>query len=169
MANKILKCRTWVQSQKQQDDLGSFPGQTIQHHSTPSLYPNHWLQKSWRLVLCRPITLSRTNTKKRCLFHHRRLENSSGKSRDSWNNIQVWLWSRAKPNKALSREHSGYNKYLFPIQKMSLHTDITKIRRIMFFVAKDGEALNSKNKTWRWLWLRSSAPYCKTSGFIWIK
>ena len=41
MANKILKCRTWVQSQKQQDDLCSFPKQTIQYHSNPSLCPNH--------------------------------------------------------------------------------------------------------------------------------
>ena len=29
--NKNLKCNTWVQSQKQQRDLGSFPRQTIQH------------------------------------------------------------------------------------------------------------------------------------------
>ena len=25
----------------------------------------------------------------------------------------------------------------------------------------------SKNKTWGWLWLRSSAPYCKNSGLNW--
>ena len=28
-----------MQSQKQQNDLCSFPGQTIQYHSHPSLYP----------------------------------------------------------------------------------------------------------------------------------
>ena len=33
---------------------------------------------------------SRTNTKKRCPFHHRRLECKSRKSRDTWNNRQVW-------------------------------------------------------------------------------
>ena len=38
---KIQKCSTWVQSQKQQNDLGSFPRQPIQHHSIPSLCPNH--------------------------------------------------------------------------------------------------------------------------------
>ena len=37
---KSLKCSTWMQSQKQQNDLCSFPRQTIQYHSDPSLYPN---------------------------------------------------------------------------------------------------------------------------------
>ena len=38
---KSLKCSTWLQSQKQQNDLGMFPRQTIQHHSYPSLCPKH--------------------------------------------------------------------------------------------------------------------------------
>ena len=38
----------------------------------------------------------------------------------------------------------------------------TKIRLIIFFAAKDGEALYiSKNNTWSWLWLRSWTPYCQ--------
>ena len=41
IVNKSPKCSTWVQSQKQQNDLGLFPRQTIQHHSNPSLCPNH--------------------------------------------------------------------------------------------------------------------------------
>ena len=32
---KSLKCRTWVQSQKWQNDLFSFSRQTIQYHSNP--------------------------------------------------------------------------------------------------------------------------------------
>ena len=40
MVNKSLKCSTWVHSQKQQNDLGSFPRQTIQNHINPSLCPN---------------------------------------------------------------------------------------------------------------------------------
>ena len=39
IVNKSLKRSTWVQSQKQQNDLSSFPRQTIQHHSNPSLRP----------------------------------------------------------------------------------------------------------------------------------
>ena len=37
---KSPKCSTWVQSQKQQNDLCSFPRQTIQYHSNPSLCPD---------------------------------------------------------------------------------------------------------------------------------
>ena len=37
IVNKCLKRSTWVQSQKQQNDLCSFPSQTIQYHSNPSL------------------------------------------------------------------------------------------------------------------------------------
>ena len=41
IVNKSPICSTWVQSQKRQNDLGSFPRQTIQYHSNPSLCPNH--------------------------------------------------------------------------------------------------------------------------------
>ena len=34
---KSLKCSTWMQSQKRQNDLCSFPRQTIQYHSNTSL------------------------------------------------------------------------------------------------------------------------------------
>ena len=38
---KSLKCSTWMQSQKKnQNDLCSFPRQTIHYHSNPSLCPN---------------------------------------------------------------------------------------------------------------------------------
>ena len=40
MVNKSPKCSTWMQSQKQQNDLCSFPRQTIQYHGNPSLCPN---------------------------------------------------------------------------------------------------------------------------------
>ena len=40
LVNNSLKCSTWVQSQKRQNDLCSFPRQTIQYHSDPSLCPN---------------------------------------------------------------------------------------------------------------------------------
>ena len=37
---KSLKCSTWVQSQKRQNDLCSFPRQAIQYHGNPNLCPN---------------------------------------------------------------------------------------------------------------------------------
>ena len=40
IVNKSLKCSTWMKSQKQQNDLCSFPRQTIQYHSNPSLCPD---------------------------------------------------------------------------------------------------------------------------------
>ena len=41
IVNKSPKCSTWVQSQKQQNDLCLFPRQTIQYQGNPSLCPNH--------------------------------------------------------------------------------------------------------------------------------
>ena len=40
MVNKSPKCSTWMQSPKQQNDLCSFPRQTIQYYGNPSLCPN---------------------------------------------------------------------------------------------------------------------------------
>ena len=40
MDNKSLKCSTWMQSQKCQNDVCLFPSQTIQYHSNPILCPN---------------------------------------------------------------------------------------------------------------------------------
>ena len=38
--SKSPKCSTWMQSQKQQNDLCSFPRQIIQYHSNASLCPD---------------------------------------------------------------------------------------------------------------------------------
>ena len=40
IVNKSPKCSTWMQSQKRQNDLCSFPRQTIQYHDNPSLCPD---------------------------------------------------------------------------------------------------------------------------------
>ena len=40
-----------------------------------------------------PTRSSRTNTPKRCPFHHRGREWKSRKSRDTWSNRQIWPWS----------------------------------------------------------------------------
>ena len=74
---------------------------------------NHWCWKGWSwLVLWRSIRLSRTNTRKRCPFHHRGLKCKSRKSEDTQNNRHVWpwstKWSRAKPNCFVKRTHWSY-------------------------------------------------------------
>ena len=124
-------------------------------------------------VLWKPIIPSRTNTKKRHLFHTRR-------SRDTWNNRQVWpwntKWSRVKANTDLSREHFGQSKHPFPTtQETALHMDITRwsILRLnwLYSLQLKLEKLYrvSKNKTWSWLWLRPWAPYCKIQAWNWRK
>ena len=40
IVNKNPKCSSWMQSQKRQNDLFSFPRQIIQHHGNPSLCPD---------------------------------------------------------------------------------------------------------------------------------
>ena len=92
----------------------------------------NWCGRSWSwLVLLRPTRLSRTNTKKRCPFHHRGLECKSRKLRDTWNNRQIWPWnterSMAKANRVLPRECTGHRKYPLPTtQGKTLHMDITR-------------------------------------------
>ena len=157
--NKNSKCSTWVQPQKWQNYFSSFLRQTIQHHSHPSLCPNHgcWRNWSWS-VLWKPTRLPRTNTKKKkkCPIHHRGLECNSRKSRNTWSNRQLWLWctkrSRAKSNRILPRESTGHRKHPF---FNSTRDDFThrhhqkvniEIRLITFSVAKDGEAVYSQQK-----------------------
>ena len=115
--NAVLGCNL-----KNDRMISLFPGQTMQHHSNPSLWPNHWCQRSltWS-VLWRYTRLSRTNTKQSCLIHHKGLECKCRKSRDTWNKRQVWpwstKWSRAKANRILSRECTGCSKHPFPQYK----------------------------------------------------
>ena len=168
-----LKCSTWIQSQKGQNDLCSFPRQTIQYHNNPSPRPNqqHW--RSWSLmVLWRPTRPSRTNTKKWCPFHHRGLECKSRKLRNTWTNRQIWpwstKWSRSKANRVLPREHTGHSKYALPrTQEKTLHMYITRWSTPksdwLYSLQPKMEMLYTvnKNKTRSWLWLRSWTPYCQ--------
>ena len=113
-----------------------------------------WRSWNWT-VLWRPTRPSRTNTQKRCLFHYKGLECKSRKSRNTWSNRQIWPWStewrRAKANRVLPRKRTGHSKHPLPTtQEKTLHMDITRwstqIRLIIFFAAKDGEALYSQQK-----------------------
>ena len=83
------------------------------------------------MALWWPIRPPRTNTKKRCPFHHRGLECQSRKSTDTWSNRKIWpwstKWSRAKANRVLPREHTGHSKHPLPTtQETTLHIDITR-------------------------------------------
>ena len=111
--------------------------------------------KSWSwMVLWRSTRPSRTNTLKRCPFHYRGLECKSRKSEDTCSNRQIWPWntewSRAKENRVMPRECAGYGKHALPTREDSTHGHHqmanTKIRLIMFFASKHGEALYSHQK-----------------------
>ena len=173
MVNKSPKCNTWMRSQKWQNDLCSFPRQTIQYHGNPSLCPDQHCWRSWSwMVLWRTTRPSRTNTQKRCPFHYRGLECKIRKSRNTWSNRQIWPWStewsRAKANRVLPRECTGHGKHLLPtMQEKTLHMDITRWSipksNWLYSLQPKMEKLYtvSKNKMESWLWLRSWTPYCQ--------
>ena len=158
IVNKSLKCSTWVQSQKQQNDFCLFPRQTIQHHSNPSLCHNHWCWGSWNwLFLWRPTTHSRTNTRKRCPFHHRTLECKVGSKETPRVQADLALECGAKANRNLPREHTGHSKYPFPAtQEITLHMDITRWSILKsdqlcsLYTKMEKHYTVSKNKSWSW-------------------
>ena len=83
---------------------------------TNHLSTNHQCWRSWSwMALLRSKRPSKTVTKKRCPFHHSRLECKNREWRGIWSNRQVWPWStewsRAKANRVLLREHTGHTKH----------------------------------------------------------
>ena len=162
-----------MQSQKQQNDLCSFLRQTIQYHGIPSLCPKQQCWRSWSwMVLWRPTRPFRTNTQKRCPFYYRGLECKGRNSRNTWNNWQIWPWSvewsRAKANRVLPRERTCHRKHSLPkTQEKTQHVDITRRSTPksdwLYSLQSKMEKLYTvfKNKTRRWLWLRSWTPYCQ--------
>ena len=129
IVNKSLKFSTWMQPQKQQNDLGSFSRYTIQHHSNPSLCPNHWCPRSWNwLVVWRPTRPSRSNTKKEKDDHFvigdwnakvgsQEIPGITGK-------FCLGIQNEAGQT-VLPRECTGHSKHPLPtIQEMTLHMNI---------------------------------------------
>ena len=150
----------------------SFPRQTIHYHSNPSLCPNHKCQRSsgWT-VLRRPTRSSRTNTQKRCPFHHRGLECKSRKSRDSWSNRQVGLGVKTEAGQRLTvlpREGTCHSKHPLPTtQEKTLHMVITRWSKPksswLYSLQPKMEKLYrvSKKNDGELTRLRSWALYCK--------
>ena len=97
--------------------------------------------------------------KKRCPFHHRGLECKSRKSRNTWSNRKIWPWVWNEVwNEAGQRliefcqENTQViaNTLLNNTREGSTHgyhqLANTKLRLIIFFAAKDGEALYNQQK-----------------------
>ena len=161
-----------VASQKQPNDLGLFPRQTMQHHSNPRLCPNYWCRRSWSWsVLSRPTSYSKTNIKKQKQnpkhhFHHRRLEYKVRNQEMPGVTSKFGLGVQRLT--VLLREHTGHSKLTFiTIQEMNLHIDITRwsIPKANWLYSLQPKMKKiysvSKNKIRSWQWLRSLAPYCK--------
>ena len=125
---KSPKCSTRVQSQKRQNDLCTFPMQTIEYHCNPSLYPNQWCWRSWSWMVL--WGLSRTNTQKRCPFHHRGLDAKVGSQEipGVTGKFDVRVQNEAGQKlTVLPKEHTGRSKHpLLTTQETVLHMDITR-------------------------------------------
>ena len=102
--------------------LVSKANHSISRWFKPMTQSVNWKSWTW-MILWRSTRLFRTNAQKICPFHYRRLECKSRKSRNTWCNRQIWPWSmewsRAKANRVLPRECTGYSKhphlYLWPL------------------------------------------------------
>ena len=164
-----------MQSQKWQNDLGSFPRQTIQHHSNPSLCPKHWCWTSQKwLVLWRPTRPSRTITKKDVLFiigdWNAKVESQDVLRVTGKFGLEVQNEAEQRLT-VFPREHTGHSKYPLPTtQETTLHMDIAITRLILksnwlYSLQPKMKKLYTvgKNKTGSWLksWLRSWIPYCQ--------
>ena len=119
--------------------------------------PQPVMQKELKLnTLWRPTRPFRINTQKRCPFHYRGLQCKSRKSRNTRGNRHIWPWnmewSRAKANKSFAKR--TYWSWQTPSSNNTREDSThghhqmvnTEIRLIIFFAAKDGEALYSQQK-----------------------
>ena len=139
--------------------------------------PLMWKKVSW-MFLWRPIRPSRTNTLKRCPFHHRGLECKSRKSGETWSSRQSWPWG-TKWSRAKAKRIFQENKLVIKKKKKHLQNTVFQQQKrwLYTWMSPDGQYQNqidyiciwrwkslywvSKNKTGSWQWLRSWAPYCK--------
>ena len=148
-----------MQSQKQQNDLCSFPRQNIQYHGVIQVYAptsNAEEAEVERFYEDLPDLLELT-PKTDVLFiigdwnakvGSQEIPGVTGKF-----GSEVQNKAGQRLNRVLPRECTGHSKHPLPTtQEKTLHTHgyhqmvDTKIRLIIFFAAKDGEALYSQQK-----------------------
>jgi len=167
---KSLKCNTWVQPQKWQNDLNSFPRQAIQHHSNSSLCLYHWCWRSWS-VLWRPGRPPRTNTKQDVLLITGDCNAKVGSQEIPGVTDKFYLGEQNEAGERLTElwwENAlVIVNTLFQQHKRQLYTWTSPTgqyeNQVDYIVDEAGEAVYTvtKNNTWSWLWHRSSAPHSK--------
>ena len=156
----ISKTKEW--------SLFCIQGKSLISQSSKSM-PWPIMLRSWSwIVLWRPNGLSRTNTKKRCTFHHRRLECKIASQDIPGTTGKFGLGVQNEAGQrliVLPREHTGHSKHPFP-QEETLHMDIKRwsIQKSDWLYSLQPKMQKfytvSKNKTRSWLWLRSQNPSC---------
>ena len=126
----------------------------IQYNSHPSLCLNHWFWRSWIwMVQWRTGKPSRTNTPpKKCLFHLRKLQckcrNSNTLSNSKFGlGIQTGQGAKVQNEAGQSltkffQENTSHSKHhLETTLEVVLHMVSNEFKLIIFFAAKNGEAL----------------------------
>ena len=145
-----------MQSQKRQNNSVRFQGKpfntTVIQAYTPTSSTEEaeveWFYEDLQDLL-------ELTPQKRCPFHYRGLECKSRKSRNTWSNRQIWLgiWNEAGQRliEFCQKNTSVIANTLFQQHKRRLYTWTSpdgqpEITLIIFFAAKDGEALYSQQK-----------------------
>ena len=117
---------TWMQSEKPQNDLCSFPRQTIQYQVIQVCAPTSNAEEAEVEQFYEDLQdlLELTHPKDVLFIIWDR--NAKVRSPDTWSNRQIWCWStewsRAKANRVLPREHTGHSNTLYQQNKRRLYT-----------------------------------------------
>ena len=122
-----------MQSQKWQDDLCSFPRQTIQYHSNPSLYPTSNTEEAEVEWFYEDLQDLLEQTPKKDILFIIGDWNAKVGSRETpgvTGKFGLGVWNEAgyvKANRVLPREHTGHSKHPLPTtQEKTLYMDITR-------------------------------------------
>ena len=158
MVNK----RVWstsVKSQKQQNYLRSFPKQTIQHHSNPSLCPTTDAEEAEIEQFYEDLQpILELTPKKDVVFIIGDWNAKVGCQEIPGLISKFGLGVQVEAGQRLT-EFCRQNTLVIDNSTCGHHQMVnTKIRLITFFETEDGETIESEKTR---LWLRSSAPYSK--------
>ena len=166
-----------MQSQKWQNDLCSFPRQTIQYHSNPNLWPNQWCWKSWSWMVLWRLTRLEQALKKDVLFIKGDWNAKVGSQEipgvigkfgfGVQNEAGQRLIEFSQENMLVKSKHP-----LLTTQEMTLHMDITDSQywdQTDYILCSQRWRSSihtvSKNKNRSWLWLRSWTSYCQIQTY----
>ena len=161
-----------MQSQKRQNDLCSFPRETIQYHSNPSLCPTSNAEEAEVEWLCEALQdLLELTPKEDVLFiigdWNAKVGSQETPGVTGKFGLGVQNEAGQRLIRVLPRERTGHSKHPLPTtQEKTLHMDITRWPTPksdwLYSLQPKMEKLYtiSKNKTRSWLWLRSWTPYC---------